>query len=83
VKDPGCKSDADIERWRRVLAKGILVRIADRDVEPREVEIVTGQTVFFAVIKGPGISITDRRLLGEHSDEREPAIASAASRKKK
>jgi plastocyanin len=63
VKDPGCKDAADFQRWRKLLAEGALVMITDGHVEPREVEIVTGQTVFFAVVKGPGISITDRRLL--------------------
>ena len=33
--------------------------------EPAEVEIAVGQTVFFAVlVTGPGITITDERLIG-------------------
>jgi len=32
-------------------------------VQPDKVEIVTGQTVFFAVVKSPGISITDEQFL--------------------
>lgn len=63
VKDPACKDQADFQRWRKLLAKGTLVTISDTKVEPREVDIVTGQTVFFAVTKGPGISITDARLV--------------------
>jgi plastocyanin len=64
VKDPGSKDEADFQRWHKSLAQGTLVMIADGQVEPREVDIVTGQTVFFAIMKGPGISITDQRLLG-------------------
>jgi plastocyanin len=63
VKDPGCKDEADFQRWREVLSKGTLVMITGNHVEPLEVEIVTGQTVFFSITQGPGISITDKRLL--------------------
>jgi hypothetical protein len=30
--------------------------------EPAEVDIVVGQTVYFAIVTGPGITITDARL---------------------
>jgi plastocyanin len=63
VKPPTCKAPQDYERWHRSLAKGTVVMITDARAEPREVEIATGQTVFFAITKGPGISITDERLL--------------------
>jgi hypothetical protein len=65
VKDPGCKSEADIQRWREMLAEGALVTVTGDRAEPQEVEIVTGQTVYFAITKGPGISITDKRLVPE------------------
>jgi hypothetical protein len=63
VRDPGCKTEQDIERWRERLRQGALVMIRDGKAEPSYVEIVTGQTVFFTVVKATGISITDRRLL--------------------
>lgn len=63
VKDPGMKDEAEIKRWRDLLRKGTLVMITDGKPDPREVEVVTGQTVFFSITKGPGISITDKRLL--------------------
>jgi plastocyanin len=63
VTDPGCRTHADLEQWRRTLRKGTLITIDDRIAHPRDVAIVTGQTVFFAITKGPGISITDERLL--------------------
>jgi len=69
VKDPACKSEEDLKRWRKTLAKGTLVTISDRNVEPSEVEIETGQTVFFLVTKGPGISITDWRLLNRSTED--------------
>ena len=69
VRDPGCKDERDLKRWRQTLAKGTLVMIDDGKVDRSEVEIVTGQTVFFLVVKGPGISITDARLLASPVDE--------------
>jgi hypothetical protein len=43
------------------------VTINGSTAEAREVDVVTGQAVFFIVTKGPGISITDKRLLGGES----------------
>jgi hypothetical protein len=37
--------------------------IGDGKADRPEIEIMTGQTVFFAIVKTPGISITDDRLL--------------------
>jgi hypothetical protein len=45
----------------KALSQGALVTIKGR-AEPQQVEIVTGQTVFFAVVDAPGITITDQRL---------------------
>ena len=75
VKDPGCKTDAHFAKWREALATGTVVMIHDGKVEPAEVEIVTGQTVFFMVVNGPGISITDQRLLDLKADYSAAAMA--------
>ena len=64
VTAPECRSPGDLAKWRERLAQGTLVRIVDDKAEPATVDIVTGQTVFFSVVKGPGVSITDRRLAG-------------------
>jgi plastocyanin len=61
VKDLDTKSKEDCEKWMRALSQGALVTIKGR-AEPQQVEIVTGQTVFFAVVDAPGITITDERL---------------------
>jgi len=61
VKDLDTKSKEDCEKWMRALSQGALVTIKGR-AEPQQVEIVTGQTVFFAVVDAPGITITDQRL---------------------
>jgi plastocyanin len=66
VRAVRCETAADIRKWREQLAEGTLVMIHDGKVEPAEVEIVTGQTVFFAVVTGPGVSVTDRALLPAH-----------------
>ncbi|WP_051953438.1 hypothetical protein [Methylocapsa aurea] len=74
VRNPECSSGEQLKRWRQSLAEGALVMIADGKPDQGEVDIVIGQTVFFAIVKGPGISITDVRLLdipatrGECSD---------------
>lgn len=67
VRDPGCKDDASLARWKASLAKGTLVIIADGKAKPKEVDIHTGQTVYFAIVTGPGISITDERVLATSS----------------
>lgn len=65
VKDPEVKTEADLKRWMQTLSEGKLVMIADNKAQPAEVEVATGQTVFFTIVKGPGISITDTRLLDQ------------------
>lgn len=63
VRNPDCKTKEHLARWQESLAEGTVVMISDGKADKTEVEIVTGQTVFFAIVKGPGISITDARLL--------------------
>ena len=63
VRDPQCTDRSHFGHWQEALKKGTLVMIEDGKAKPSSVEIVTGQTVFFAVVKGSGISITDERLL--------------------
>ena len=58
--EPGEKGLAE---WRRRLNEGMLVMIAHGNADRPEVDIMVGQTVFFAVIDGPGISVTDERLV--------------------
>jgi plastocyanin len=57
------KNGDELARWRKRVAQGTLVLIAEGKAEPAEVNIVVGQTVFFAIVKGEGISITDSTLL--------------------
>jgi plastocyanin len=76
VRDPGrCQDEESLRRWRKSLSKGTLVMIVDGKAEPAEVDIHTGQTVFFAIVKGPGVSITDERLLGIEKDSRNQCAA--------
>jgi plastocyanin len=62
VRDPGCRTQADLAKWRAGLTRATLVMIANGKAEPAEVDITVGQTVYFAIVTGKGISITDRRL---------------------
>jgi plastocyanin len=70
VRDPGVKTEADLKRWLQTLSEGKVVMIADNKAQPAEVDILTGQTVFFTIVKGPGISITDARLLDQSGDRK-------------
>jgi plastocyanin len=65
VRDPSCKNHQDMKKWRAALSSPALVMITDDKAQPPEVEILTGQTVFFAVTKSKGVSVTDERLLGK------------------
>jgi plastocyanin len=67
VKDPRCKDTAGFKRWQQLLTKGTVVMVDSKKVQPREIEIVAGQTVFFAIAEAPGISITDKRILETRS----------------
>jgi hypothetical protein len=63
VRDPDCSASDGLEKWHRQLAEGNVVMIADGQADRTSFDILTGQTVFFAIVKGEGISITDRRWL--------------------
>ncbi len=65
VREVRCADRSHLENWHETLKKGTLVMIEGGHAKPSSVEIVTGQTVFFAVVKGSGLSITDERLLAK------------------
>lgn len=64
VTAPACHNARDIAQWRERLAKGTVVMVADGKCEPAVVEVEVGQTVFFAIVAGKGITVTDKRLFG-------------------
>ena len=68
VKMPTAKTEKDMQAVRELLAKGTVVLIRGDKIEPAQVEISVGQTIFFAVEKADGITITDRRLKVEIPD---------------
>ncbi|MBI3694777.1 MAG: hypothetical protein HY238_08060 [Acidobacteria bacterium] len=57
----------ECERWLKVLSDGTLILIRGDHASPDKVQILTGQTVFFAVEKAPGVSITDARLVRQQA----------------
>jgi plastocyanin len=59
---PTLKTQHEADAYRRRLATGAVVQIKGAKVEPEEVEIVVGQTVFWVVEQSDGITITDCRL---------------------
>lgn len=75
VVDPDGLRQKDCAKWIESLAEGALIHIAGATAKPDRIRILTGQTVFWAVEKAPGISITDKRLL--------PAVPESPSRPKK
>lgn len=63
VRNPKADDAKAFAKWREKLAEGSIVMIQDGKLDTPELEIMTGQTVFFAIVTGPGISVTDERLL--------------------
>jgi plastocyanin len=62
VVTPTLKTQYEAGAYQRQLATGAVVQIKGAKAEPEEVEIVVGQTVFWAVQQSDGITITDCRL---------------------
>ena len=58
VRSPEAREPKEAEAWMAKLAEGSLITIKGRQVEPRELSILTGQTVFWLIESAPGISIT-------------------------
>ena len=87
VRQPRLGTAKDVEAWQSRLAAGTLVTITDGVAEPADVELVVGQTVFFVVTRGPGVSVTDVDLLptgggggkGDGDEDDEPRHVSTAS----
>ena len=75
VKAMPCTRREDLAHWRAALSKAALVMIGGGKAEPAEVDIVVGQTVYFAVVTGPGVTITDARLASAQHDCRGPRKA--------
>lgn len=65
VADPRPQTVDELRAWQSRLGEGTLVMVNDARPEPAEVEIVLGQTVFFAVVNGAGVTITDAALVTE------------------
>lgn len=63
VLDPGCRTTDDLRAWRESLSTAHLVTIVDGQVDPAELTVRVGQTVYFTVVTGTGVTVTDRRLV--------------------
>jgi plastocyanin len=57
------KHQDDCRKWLDSLSKATLIKVAGKKAEPARVKILAGQTVFWAVEKASGISITDSRMV--------------------
>ena len=62
VRMPSTKSQKEMDTFKEVLTRGTVVTIREGKAEPAQLTVLVGQTVFFAVEKAEGITITDRRL---------------------
>ncbi|HVJ54370.1 MAG TPA: hypothetical protein VM689_18035 [Aliidongia sp.] len=60
---PPCHTEAHRTAYLKTLSEASLVMIDAPKAHPKKVKVVLGQTVFFAVRSGHGISIVDRTLL--------------------
>jgi plastocyanin len=63
VADPKPRDQEELRAWQGRLGDGTLVMVSDGSPEPAEIEIMLGQTVFFAIVKGPGVAIVDASLV--------------------
>lgn len=63
VQEVRCGDAKALAQWREQVAKAPVVMIQDGKVGTPEVKVVVGQRVYFAIVTGPGLSITDRRLV--------------------
>jgi plastocyanin len=63
VKNFEVKKSDDYCKWMESLSKGVLIHVVGGKSEPSRVDIFAGQTVFWAVERASGISITDSRFL--------------------
>lgn len=62
VRPVEIRSERERQRWYEALAKGAAFEIRDGKATPERVEVTVGQTVFWKVWDGEGISIVDKRL---------------------
>ena len=63
VKAVECATRTQLAHWRAQIGKAALVMVNQGKAEPAEVDIVVGQTVYFAIVTGPGVTVTDERLV--------------------
>jgi len=56
-------------KWVERLRKGTLVMVNGDSADPKSVDIVVGQTVFWVIGKTEGVTITDARLLQDVREE--------------
>jgi plastocyanin len=56
---------SEYERWAKNLSVGLLVTVNDRSATPYDMKLAVGQTVFWAIEKASGITITDARLVSK------------------
>jgi plastocyanin len=81
VKMVEAKERNDCKKWLEALAKGSLITVNGEKADPKRIDILAGQTVFWAVQKASGISITDTRLL-LHQSSGKPEIASKKEKRR-
>ena len=62
VSDLDLSDPRECDRWMAAVEEGTVVAIDDDRADPDEVRILTGQAVFWAIVKGEGITITDERV---------------------
>jgi plastocyanin len=63
VLEHTAKTQSDATELMKTMENGVLVHIVGDKVDPAEITITVGQTVFFAVEKSSGITITDASLV--------------------
>jgi plastocyanin len=62
VRELDWNEPKNCEAWTTALTKGTVVVVEGDRAEPQEVEILIGQTVFWAIAKSDGLTVTDTRV---------------------
>ena len=63
VRSLDANNKAERKRWLAAMRDGALVVITDDQADPNQLDIVAGQTVFWAVQQASGITVTDASLV--------------------
>jgi plastocyanin len=69
VANPDASDEEQRGQWTEALKKGTTITIEGERIEPTNVQVLTGQTVAWVVVRAPGIAVTDARFVSTRHAE--------------